>query len=777
MMGPRAFSTGLAAYLLATHAAAIGVAARVNRPHPAGEPIEFAANGVGTGTLTFTWDFGDGQKSDPSSSGTVTHVYDKPGHYPVIVVVKDDTGARSDSFLQTVHRALPERPPTSSSTIVYDRGQGRVCNVNADNDTVSCLTTASLELAFEAPVGRHPRSLAVAPDGTLWVVNQDDASVSVVDPNGAVVDTIELPYASKPFGIVMSPAGATAYVTLQARGELVEIDVASRSISRTAAAGPWATGVAVDSTSKRLFVTRFISPSDAGELVELDAASLEITRQLTLEMGTRPDSEATARGVPNYLRSVVPSPDGELLWVPSKQDNVQRGEALDGLALNFENTVRTVVSLIDLESNQELFEERADLNNRSLGLSLVFSPLGDYAFVGLLGNNGVEVLDAYDRRIVAGAFDLGHAPDGLVLDDAGRLYVNAFLSRSVVVLDALPVLDSTGFSMDAIAEVLVSSAEKLEADVLRGKQVFYNASDLRMSQDGYLSCASCHFDGADDGRVWDFTSLGEGLRNTVSLRGRRGMGHGNLNWTGNFDEVQDIEQSIVSLFGGDGFLTAEQLESGSVATALGDKKEGLSPDLDALAAYVSSLDEYPPSPFRNADGSLTSDGVAGRAIFRRLGCGFCHTGQDTTDSSDGKLHDVGTLQETSGRRANELLSGIDTPTLNGIWQTAPYLHDGSAPTLRDVLVARNPDDFHAFTSALSPEELDQLVSYLQQLDGTVDPEVDPLEQEEEAEVAEDHGGDDTGGCSWAGVPRAGGGPWLPLLFMLGAGLRTRRRRT
>jgi DNA-binding beta-propeller fold protein YncE len=773
MMGPRAFSTGLAAYLFAAHAAAVGVAARVNRPHPVGAPVEFAANGVGTGTLTFTWDFGDGQKSEPSSDGTVTHVYDEPGHYPVVVVVKDDTGARSDSFLQTVHRTLPERPPSSSSTIVHHRELGRVCNVNADNDTVSCLSTESLELVFEVPVGRHPRSLAVAPDGTLWVVNQDDASVSVLDATGALLHTIELPRASKPFGIVMSPAAAKAYVTMQASEELAEIDVASRSLSRTAPAGPWPTGVAVDSSSKRLFVTRFISPSDAGELVELDADSLAITRQFRLEMDMGPDSEATARGVPNYLRSVVPSPDGELLWVPSKQDNVQRGEMRDGLALNFENTVRTVVSLIDLEGNQELFEERADLNNRSLGLSLAFSPLGDYAFVGLLGNNGVEVLDAYNRSLVAGAFDLGKAPDGLVLDDNGRLYLNAFMSRSVVVLDALPVLDSTDFGLDTIAEVFVSSAEKLDPEVLRGKQIFYDASDLRMSQDGYLSCASCHFDGADDGRVWDFSSLGEGLRNTVSLRGHRGTGHGNLNWTGNFDEVQDIDESIRSLFGGAGFLTAEQLATGSVGTALGDKKEGKSPELDALAAYVSSLDQYSPSPFRNADGTLTPDGVAGRAIFRRLGCGFCHTGLDTTDSRDGKLHDVGTLEETSGRRAYEVLSGIDTPTLNGVWETEPYLHDGSAPTLLDVLVARNPDDFHAFTSASSAEELAQLVSYLQQLDGTVDPEVEPLEQEDENE---EQGGDDAGGCSWADVPRTGGGSGLPLLFLLGAWSRMLRRR-
>src|SRR5262245_21318825 len=82
----------------------------------------------------------------------------------------------------------------------------------------------------------------------------------------------------------------------------------------------------------------------------------------------------------------------------------------------------------------------------------------------------------------------------------------------------------------------------------------------------------------------------------------------------------------------------------------------------------------------------------------------------------GSLHDVGTITEDSGTRAGEPLFGIDTPTLLGVWETAPYLHDGSAPTLRDVLTSKNPDDLHGFVSALSPEELDELVAYVEQID-------------------------------------------------------------
>jgi cytochrome c peroxidase len=55
---------------------------------------------------------------------------------------------------------------------------------------------------------------------------------------------------------------------------------------------------------------------------------------------------------------------------------------------------------------------------------------------------------------------------------------------------------------------------------------------------------------------------------------------------------------------------------------------------------------------------------------------------------------------------------FDTPTLVELWRTAPYLHDGSATTMREVLTTRNPGDQHGKTSALSAQELDDLCAYL-----------------------------------------------------------------
>ena len=72
-----------------------------------------------------------------------------------------------------------------------------------------------------------------------------------------------------------------------------------------------------------------------------------------------------------------------------------------------------------------------------------------------------------------------------------------------------------------------------------------------------------------------------------------------------------------------------------------------------------------------------------------------------------------------------ILRDYVTPVLNDVWSTAPYLHDGSAPflldvvrpcdsTLDDCLVfgrGRNLDDRHGVTSILTPQQLNELTAF------------------------------------------------------------------
>ena len=143
--------------------------------------------------------------------------------------------------------------------------------------------------------------------------------------------------------------------------------------------------------------------------------------------------------------------------------------------------------------------------------------------------------------------------------------------------------------------------------------------------------------------------FGEGLRETINLRGRAGLGHGVLHRTGNFDEVQDFEGQIRDLSKGTGLMSDTDFFAGTRSDPLGDPKTGLSSDLDALAAYVASLDTFSESPHRNVDGTLTADGVAGKAVFEAISCSQCHSGQGFTDSALDNFHDIGTIKPASGK--------------------------------------------------------------------------------------------------------------------------------
>ena len=57
----------------------------------------------------------------------------------------------------------------------------------------------------------------------------------------------------------------------------------------------------------------------------------------------------------------------------------------------------------------------------------------------------------------------------------------------------------------------------------------------------------------------------------------------------------------------------------------------------------------------------------------------------------------------------------DTPTLLGIYKTAPYLHHGKAATLEEVLTRYNREDRHGKTSHLTLVQINDLVEFLKAL--------------------------------------------------------------
>ncbi|WP_051312830.1 T9SS type A sorting domain-containing protein [Sporocytophaga myxococcoides] len=687
-----------------------------NKPIEVGTSVTFTISAPEGSDPFVAWDFGDGNGLGRYKRGlTTTFKFMEPGVYQVFARIQ---GTDIPLYVtQTVYKVLPKDAPSHSSTICIDTTRDIVWAVNADNHSVSCIDASDYQLINEVPSGKNPRTLALDRLGNVWVANEDDATISVISASGQKLQTIELPYASRPYGICFDPMKNYCYVTLQSSGQLVKLDAIERNIIQITEVGRSPRGIAVTSDGKRVFLTQFISPEANGVVREIDAESMTLKSVIDLAFDKAVDFEDRGRGVPNFISSLTITPDGSEIWIPSKKDNTARGLFRDGQPLTFDNSVRTIVSKINLSDGNEDIDSRIDINDADMACAVEFSPYGNIAFIALQGNNKIAMIDAATNSRLGLLDTTGLAPQGLVFNkDGSRLFVHNFMSRSITIFNTENIILSNNFNPVKVATVPIVIKDSLNAQVLKGKQIFYNAQDERMTFAGYISCASCHLDGGSDERVWDFTDRGEGLRNTHSLLGRRGMGMGNVHWTSNFDEIQDFENDIRNAFRGKGFLPDSVFNSGTIRDPLGDHKAGLSYELDALAAYVHSLDKVNPSPYRNTDGSLTADGMEGKLIFAELGCQACHSGPDFTDRKSGVLHDVGTIQTSSGLRRSEKLTGFGTPTLKGIWETAPYLHDGSASTLRDVLIKRNVDKKHGNLSSLSEEQINQLLAYLLQID-------------------------------------------------------------
>jgi len=699
-------------------------------PAAVGGAVAFIASATGSG-VTYTWDFGDGTAvTAPSASGNASHVYTSAGvWYATVTATGSAGGQQSQTIMVQTYAPTTAAAPSISSAMALEvraNQNTRLWVVNPDSDTVSVFDTVTRTRVAEIDVETGPTSVAVAPNGTIWVVNKKAASIVVFNPTTlAVVTAIGLPQASRPHGIAMARGSTSALVALEATGQLAKINTGTYAITTLLDVGPNPRHVSVAADGSTAYVSRFVTrplPAEGtaapqttlnsapvgGEVVVVNAGTMAIQRTLVLAHGNKTDAENQGRGIPNYLGAAAISPDGTQAWVPSKQDNILRGATRDGQALNFQNTVRAVSSRLNLATQAEDLAARIDHDNASVASAAAYDPLGIFLFVALETSREVAVIDA-NRRNQLMRIDVGRAPQAvLVSADRRTLYVQNFMDRTVGMYDLSPLVQRSVASATPLATLGTTSLDQLGGAVLTGKQFFYDARDTRLARDRYMSCATCHNEGGHDGRVWDLRSQGEGLRNTPSLRGRGGMGHGALHWSNNFDEVQDFEGQIRTLAGGTGLMTDAQYNTGTRSQPLGDPKAGVSADLDALAAYVASLNTFEQSPWRPDVNVLSTPAAAGRTLFTSLNCASCHTGANFTRSAAANPADVGTLKPTSGLRLNGPLTGIDVPTLRDVWATAPYLHDGSAPTLEAAITAHT-------TLGVSAANATSLAAYLREI--------------------------------------------------------------
>ena len=665
--------------------------------------------------LTVIW--GDGERSTLSAGvSEACHSYAFPG--PLVMGMTSVRGAREESATLLVHVVFPPRevPVTRSSSIAVDGDS--VWAVEPDADLVVELDATTGDLRRRVDVGDRPRSLAIAGD-EVFIACEGDGTIHVLGPSDGHT-ILELGAGSGPFGVVVDPRGEHVFVSLLRSGALVSVALDGLLERARIEVGPDPRALAMRDDGL-LVVTRWRAENDAASLMMVDASDpnapvLSDTTRLSREEGR--DSDTDNDGVLSFLDALAFAPDGGRVLVGGLKANIVTGLFRTGLPLTAQTTARGALAEIMLGDLGEpgLDSFRRPLDDLDAISALAFSPMGEQVYLAVPGAEVVIVLDAFSLDTVGSIDDVGHAVDGMVLDPSGEtLFVHAALSREVRAYDVRQLRSepTARWTQSTI------TTEPFTPDVLAGAILFGRSRDGRMSRTRYLSCASCHRDGESDGLTWDFTQRGEGLRNTIPLRGRGGLLDGPLHWSANFDEVQDFEQDIRTWQGGSGFLSDGDFHAGMPLDA---PLAGLSPELDALAAYLGSLDGYGVSPDRSLTAEWEASRARGESIFSETdrGCPTCHIPPRYTDSafiSPGvpRLHDVGTLRPSSGSRLGASLTGIDTPTLRGLWSSAPYLHDGSAENL-DAVLTRDTGELHGRTSDLSDAQRGDLITFLRSLD-------------------------------------------------------------
>jgi hypothetical protein len=289
----------------------------------------------------------------------------------------------------------------------------------------------------------------------------------------------------------------------------------------------------------------------------------------------------------------------------------------------------------------------------------------------LAGVQGVQVvgdfgfLQGIRHRVALG----GNGPRAVVVARGGA-YAAEYFSDSVTAVD---------LSAPSVVGLISLSAGNLDDRAREGERLFHDAT---ICHQGWQSCASCHPEGRVDGLNWDLLNDGVGNpKNTKSL--------------------VLCCQTPPSMSLGVRETPEQAVRSGLRHILFAKRPES---EAAAIDAYLRCLRPMP-SP-RLVNGALTASARRGKTLFESAvtGCQACHPPGLFTDL---RSYDVGTRAP-----CDKPGDKFDTPTLVELWRTAPYLHDGSAATVRDVLTTHNPRDQHGRTSKLSHRQIEDLCAYL-----------------------------------------------------------------
>ncbi|HVG56988.1 MAG TPA: hypothetical protein VNA24_00430 [Hyalangium sp.] len=646
-----------------------------------------------------------------------------------------------------------------SGSLALSRDDAFLYAVDTDNGIVAVVDTAARAKVAEVKVGLRPERITVGPDDTLYVSNTGNRSVSVirreqwteaarldvgVEPralglsadgktlyvvNSAMLESTEsgslmafdtgslkrlweLPVGHEPRGLAVLE-NDKALVTLHLQGDVVQVDLAQRDEPKVIKAGTDlyeranASRIRAERETPEMFdrggfsmMTSF-HPRGMGEIVAMPDGS----RAFALTRWAREDPV------------VSPGPDGRPSPTPpGGGGGMYGGGGPCGTGAIASPGVVTFDADTSTPVTDDLNDGCHEDDDKDFPPSTIVSPdpthpiqgpvatavdsTGAWLFVVNRETNNVAVMPT-NRRIrgdgevfqsqrssVRQLVRVGAGPNGIALTRDGRkAYVYNSFDHTLTTL----VGDGSSSSLNIREEGprLKLAEDVLSPEAAMGRKLFFSAIDSRMtSPQVAAACVTCHYDGRDDGHTWGFP---DGPRQTPTIAGRMITQTGPFHWTGEFPALRDFLDVTVRQRMGGGVVDSQMAVQ-------------LSAFMDVLPA--------PDNPYKHEE--MTDAQKRGADAFTKAGCNECHTGAALTNN---KQANVGTfvLSGNNPDNAATLQRGLNTPSLLGLARSAPYLHDGSAQTIKERLLQTRRTDQHGKTSILSDPELDDLVEFLRVL--------------------------------------------------------------
>ncbi len=581
----------------------------------------------------------------------------------------------------------------SPSALVVDRAGGTLYIAERDVSRIAVLDLSVGRLTAGIALTVKPTGLCLAPDGRRLYVTGGGlvGKVLVVDPAAGEV-TQEFTVGHSPMAPVVNAEGTRLYVCNRFDSAVGVLDLTT---GRTTAdirvvREPVAAALTLDGAD--LFVLNLLPTSRSdGAYVAAAISVIDCSRNRVATTITLPNGSTQPRGI-------CMSPDGRYAYVTHVLARYQLPTTQ--LARGWMNT--NALTVIEIASRKVVNTVLLDDVDSGAANPWGVACTGDgrWLCVAHAGTSEISVItrESLHRRLDAAAANqpvtgvvsraedvpndlsfltgirqrvrlLGKGPRNLVVVGS-TAYVAEYFSDTLSIVDfACPTRPEVR-SFPLGPNGLMTAAR-------RGEMLF-NDADLCFQM--WQSCASCHTDeGRADSLNWDLLNDGLGNpKNTKSLL------------------LSPQTPPAMS-------LGVRPSSESAVRAGIRHIQFAVRPEEEATAIdeYVESLQPVP-SPYLVA-GELSERAVRGRSLFESAGCVACHSSGLYTNK---KAYDVGTSKLLDEGQP------FDTPSLIEVWRTAPYLHDGRAETVVDVLKTHNPGDSHGHTSGLTDEQIADLAEYV-----------------------------------------------------------------